>query len=357
MMRVMMTLSPVTASARACRPVFPQRQQDRGRDREACGTNRRNAGADAIHAAGILPPAVFVQRAWEAAADYAHQGRAGGELHVLAETSSLPDLPLHGPMSGALASHTNTAHSVFGHARWFALPLMLPSPIVAGVLALCSGFDAEEQEVTTLWRILFVGKQAGADILVGPRHGNCRDQHLSRSLPKWAPLIDYWIIGIGEECPPKKPLTWNQSPPDDSRHGHPPPSSVEQTTRIICSRISTCACQLGASEPCACTSPDSNNTDDSAAVIDKHLKHIPGELMVVEFDGMGPTWTKIVERGLGEPSYPPLGPVRARTIGPRMEEYCKGVPYPSRLGTELNGIQNHVHTHTALYALLLAPTY
>jgi hypothetical protein len=31
-------------------------------------------------------------------------------------------------------------------------------------------------------------------------------EHLSRSLPKWAPLIDYWIIGIGAcrpfgQCP------------------------------------------------------------------------------------------------------------------------------------------------------------
>ena len=22
-------------------------------------------------------------------------------------------------------------------------------------------------------------------------------EHLERSLPKWAPLIDYWIVGIG----------------------------------------------------------------------------------------------------------------------------------------------------------------
>ena len=33
-------------------------------------------------------------------------------------------------------------------------------------------------------------------------------------------------------------------------------------------------------------------------MIHKHLGHIPGEIMVVDFDGMGPTWTKIVERGL-----------------------------------------------------------
>jgi hypothetical protein len=30
-------------------------------------------------------------------------------------------------------------------------------------------------------------------------------EHLERSLPKWAPLIDYWIVGIGlhpiQQCP------------------------------------------------------------------------------------------------------------------------------------------------------------
>mmetsp|Transcript_45406 Transcript_45406/g.106647 ORF Transcript_45406/g.106647 Transcript_45406/m.106647 type:complete len:580 (-) Transcript_45406:109-1848(-) len=63
--------------------------------------------------------------------------------------------------------------------------------------------------------------------------------HLDRSLPKWAPLIDYWIVGL-----------------------------------------------------------DDHNTDNSEEIIQKHLGHIPGEIMVVEFDGMGPTWTKLVERGI-----------------------------------------------------------
>ncbi|KAJ1478465.1 hypothetical protein T484DRAFT_1817448, partial [Baffinella frigidus] len=64
-------------------------------------------------------------------------------------------------------------------------------------------------------------------------------EHLSRSLPKWAPLIDYWIVGI-----------------------------------------------------------DANNTDNSEEIIRKHLGHLPGETVVVEFDGMGPTWTILVQRGL-----------------------------------------------------------
>lgn len=31
-------------------------------------------------------------------------------------------------------------------------------------------------------------------------------EHLSRSLPKWAPLIDYWIVGIGELPSASRPL-------------------------------------------------------------------------------------------------------------------------------------------------------
>jgi hypothetical protein len=30
-------------------------------------------------------------------------------------------------------------------------------------------------------------------------------EHLSRSLPKWAPLIDYWIVGIGKTSPRSVP--------------------------------------------------------------------------------------------------------------------------------------------------------
>lgn len=63
--------------------------------------------------------------------------------------------------------------------------------------------------------------------------------HLDRTLPKWAKIIDYWIIGV-----------------------------------------------------------DDKNTDNSPEVITKHLGHIPGEMVTVKFDGMGPTWTILVERGL-----------------------------------------------------------
>lgn len=63
--------------------------------------------------------------------------------------------------------------------------------------------------------------------------------HLDRTLPAWAKIIDYWVIGV-----------------------------------------------------------DRLNTDDSAEIIHKHLGHIPGEIVVVDFDGMGPTWTILVEHGV-----------------------------------------------------------
>ena len=62
---------------------------------------------------------------------------------------------------------------------------------------------------------------------------------LETSLPAWAPIIDYWVIGV-----------------------------------------------------------DRNNTDNTEDVIAKHLSHVPGEILIVDFDGMGPTWTKVVEHGL-----------------------------------------------------------
>jgi tetratricopeptide (TPR) repeat protein len=64
-------------------------------------------------------------------------------------------------------------------------------------------------------------------------------EHLDRTLPAWAKIIDYWIIGI-----------------------------------------------------------DDANSDNSEEVIQKHLGHIPGATVVVKFDGMGPTWSILVEEGL-----------------------------------------------------------
>jgi hypothetical protein len=62
---------------------------------------------------------------------------------------------------------------------------------------------------------------------------------LDTSLPAWAPLIDSWVIGV-----------------------------------------------------------DRNNTDNTEEIILKHLGNVPGEILIVDFDGMGPTWTKVVQHGL-----------------------------------------------------------
>ena len=59
--------------------------------------------------------------------------------------------------------------------------------------------------------------------------------HLRRTLPEWAKVIDYWIIGV-----------------------------------------------------------DDHNTDSSPEVIEEILGHIPGEMVTVAFDGMGPTWSELV---------------------------------------------------------------
>jgi len=54
------------------------------------------------------------------------------------------------------------------------------------------------------------------------------EEHLDRTLPKWAKIIDYWVIGV-----------------------------------------------------------DDNNTDRSPQIIRKHLGHIPGEIVIVHFGGLG----------------------------------------------------------------------
>jgi len=64
------------------------------------------------------------------------------------------------------------------------------------------------------------------------------EEHLARTLPAWARIIDAWVIGV-----------------------------------------------------------DDNNTDASREVITRALGHLPGKMVTVHFDGMGPTWTRLVEAG------------------------------------------------------------
>lgn len=66
------------------------------------------------------------------------------------------------------------------------------------------------------------------------------EEHLTRTLPHWAKVIDYWIIGVDEK-----------------------------------------------------------NTDNSEAIIKKYLGHLPGMIAEVRgFDGHGPTWTTLVSLGV-----------------------------------------------------------
>ena len=107
--------------------------------------------------------------------------------------------------------------------------------------------------------------------------------HLERSLPKWAPLIDYWIIGVDDKN------TDGSEEIIDKYLGHIPGQKVRlcvspcllfaasctsSPTRLVCLRICTC-CILSA-----------ENTRD------EHTQ------VVVAFDGMGPTWTVLVQKGL-----------------------------------------------------------
>eukprot|EP00960_Hanusia_phi_P027390 746812-Hanusia_phi.AAC.1 len=79
------------------------------------------------------------------------------------------------------------------------------------------------------------------------------ESHLLRSLPAWAPIIDFWVVGIGKL----------------------PPRSLTRA-------------ELQA---------DRNNTDRSGELVEQLLGQVPGELLVVDFDGMGPTWTKARRAG------------------------------------------------------------
>ena len=64
-------------------------------------------------------------------------------------------------------------------------------------------------------------------------------EHFRRTLPVWAKIIDYWVIGI-----------------------------------------------------------DEHTTDDSVAVVNEILGHIPGKIVTIRgFDGMGPSWSEIVKEG------------------------------------------------------------
>lgn len=61
--------------------------------------------------------------------------------------------------------------------------------------------------------------------------------HLQRTLPRWKSIIDFWVIGLDEDT-----------------------------------------------------------SDDSASVIESSLSGTPGEIVKISFDGMGPSWSKVMKR-------------------------------------------------------------
>lgn len=65
------------------------------------------------------------------------------------------------------------------------------------------------------------------------------EEHLNRTLPQWARIISAWVIGV-----------------------------------------------------------DDANSDASREVIQQHLGHIPGQIVTVHFDGMGPTWSRLCRKGV-----------------------------------------------------------
>jgi hypothetical protein len=133
-------------------------------------------------------------------------------------------------------------------------------------------------------------------------------EHLDRSLPKWAPLIDCWIIGVDDKN------TDNSEEVIHKHLGHIPGQTVSLLLlpfilvmavvwsclpllpRGTCTRlIPRCRQQC---QPCTTISlppfiscwPTYLNAVCRVAICDLQV--------VVNFDGMGPTWTVLVEKGL-----------------------------------------------------------
>ena len=129
---------------------------------------------------------------------------------------------------------------------------MVKIAVLLAIISVCDGQRRENRQPGKLLLNMLIKDEA---------------EHLERSLPKWAPLIDYWIVGIGI-CS----LDVNE------RQGLF--SIALEITRFLI------------------TLADDKNSDNSAEVVKKHLGHIPGEIVIVKFDGMGPTWTQLVEIGI-----------------------------------------------------------
>ena len=123
--------------------------------------------------------------------------------------------------------------------------MVLGCQVLISLLHLASGavLGVDDPLTTPASEFFVNGKRPPGTLLLNILAKN-EEVHLRRTLPQWALLIDYWVIGV-----------------------------------------------------------DEFNTDDSVAVIHEILGHIPGEVVTVYgFDGMGPSWTELVE--VGYKNYP-----------------------------------------------------
>jgi hypothetical protein len=111
--------------------------------------------------------------------------------------------------------------------------------------------------------------------------------HLRRTLPEWAKLIDYWVIGL-----------------------------------------------------------DEFNTDKSAAVIHSILGHIPGEIVTIYgFDGMGPSWSVLVDVGVANYPGATHGIISDADFAPMNPESYDKMGLDIRCSKHLFSIMTEDHLH------------
>lgn len=84
-----------------------------------------------------------------------------------------------------------------------------------------------------------LGKVANSPTLMLNMLVREEEDHLSRTLPLWGSTVDYWVIGL-----------------------------------------------------------ERDNTDHSRELIEKHLGHLPGEIIEVDFVDMGTTWNQVMKFGI-----------------------------------------------------------
>ena len=111
------------------------------------------------------------------------------------------------------------------------------------------------------------------------------------------------------------------------------------------------------------------------SVVKKYLGHLPGEIMVVHFDGMGPTWTQLVERGIekypeathgiiADADFTPINGFDKRQLDRRCQKHMFTITTDATAGTarrmdwiyrNLKGAKVERRTHQTLVAPVLDP--